>query len=99
MVIKKKIFTEKDVCGEDFDGLVFESCKFVGLTFKFTNFANCTFESCDFSESLLEATGFFGCKFPGSKISFLDFGLENLTCSTISPGIFSTASWILSFTS
>lgn len=78
MIYKKKIFTEKDVHGRDFNDSVFETCKFVGITFRFTNFNDCKFESCDFSESIFDSIGFSGCKFPDSKISFLDFGTTSV---------------------
>ena len=71
MIVKKKVFLQKEIQGEDFEDRIFESCKFTGLIFKFTNFKNCTFKNCDFSGSLFDSAGFFGCKFPGTRLSFL----------------------------
>jgi uncharacterized protein YjbI with pentapeptide repeats len=74
MIYKKKIFTEKDIQGQDFNDSIFESCKFIDLTFRFVNFNDCIFDNCDFSESIFDSVGFSGCKFPETKLSFLDFG-------------------------
>jgi len=73
MIYNKREFSLKELQGEDFSDTTFKSCKFIGLTLKFTNFGSCIFENCDFSESIFESVGFSGCSFPESKLSFLDF--------------------------
>jgi fluoroquinolone resistance protein len=73
MITKKKVFLHKEIQGEDFEDTAFQSCKFIGLSFKFVNFQNCTFKNCDFSESRFDFVGFSNCSFSESKLSFLDF--------------------------
>ena len=75
---RKKIYRQNDVQGQDFTDAIFESCKFIGLSFKFVNFQGCTFKNCDFSESVLDSVGFFGCQFPGTKLNSLDFGSASI---------------------
>lgn len=79
MIVKSKTFTESDTGGHDFSDTIFESCKFTGITLKFTCFAKCVFKSCDFSRSFLELVSFSDCKFPCSKLSSLDFGNTSLS--------------------
>ena len=78
MIVRNKVFSEDDTNGHDFYGYIFESCKFTGITLKFTNFSRCVFKSCDFSESFLDLASFTECKFPDSKLSSLDFANTSL---------------------
>lgn len=73
MNYKNKLFLEDELRGEDFENIVFTSCKFKGANLKFTNFSKCKFESCDFSGGLFDLTSFSDCKFSGSNLSGIDF--------------------------
>ncbi len=72
MKINNKVFTSVDLDGNDYDGEVFDSCKFTG-EIKFTNFNNCKFIGCDLAGAIFNISSFTKCIFSGSKLSNIDF--------------------------
>jgi len=72
MINKNKVFKDGDLKEQDFDGDIFDSCKFT-KNVRFVNFTDCKFKTCDFSAAIYNIVNFSNCKFIDCKLSGIDF--------------------------
>ncbi len=78
MLCEGNVFIENETKGENFEGVLFENCRFNNTNLRFTTFNNCSFENCDLSGTLMDITGLSNCKFHNSKLRGVDLSPAQL---------------------